>query len=156
MIRYSGIFLGFLVVALAGCNDARFVHRGDDEGVIAIPERSNEFPAYYLQNAEELIVQHVGPDYEVLEEREVTKGVQEMAQTNTQPAGIEQTTHTSKNLTEWQIRYRKKSGTNVGQPSMPRPENKIQPLEGLTPPISVAPASMNQNFDVPPPNMNGL
>ena len=156
MIRLMGIFLGFLAVSMVGCNDARYVYHGDDEGIIAIPARSNEFPAYYLQNAEELIVQHVGPDYEVVEEREVSKGVQETAQTNMQP-GIEQTTHTSKNLTEWQIRYRRKSGVSVGQSSVPLPENKVQQAEGLEPPLSVSPASMNQNMDTPPPpNMNGL
>ena len=148
MIRSLAIFLGFTLLALVGCNDARFVHRGEDEGIVAIPERSNEFPAYYLTNAAELMESHVGPGYEIVEEREVTKGVQEMAQT-LQPAGIQQTMHTSSNLTEWQIRYRKKNGVVVGQPSQPR-------AELLAPPVSVAPAAMNQTIDVPPPNMNGL
>jgi hypothetical protein len=55
-------------VAAAGCSSARYVQRGLDEGVIAVPDRTNSWPSYNNDKALTLIKEHVGSDYEIVEE----------------------------------------------------------------------------------------
>jgi hypothetical protein len=56
------------VVAATGCSSARYVQRGVDEGIVAVPDRSNTWPTYNNDKALTLIKEHVGPDYEIVEE----------------------------------------------------------------------------------------
>jgi hypothetical protein len=105
--RLISLLLGVgVMTGLSGCATARYVERHADGGVVAIPENSNHWPTYYRQSALDLITQHVGPHYEILEEREVVVGQQTNNNQQMGPdflAGIT----TTRELTEWRIAYRR-------------------------------------------------
>jgi hypothetical protein len=98
---------------LTGCASARYVERHSDSGVVAIPENSNHWPTYYRQAALDLIEKHVGPHYEILEEREVVVGQQT---NNNQQVGPDFLSgfSTTRDLTEWRIAYRRAAAPGVG------------------------------------------
>ena len=60
----------------AGCTSARYVQRGMDEGVVAVPDRSNSWPSFNNDKAINLIKEHVGPDYEIVEDYPSSTGPQ--------------------------------------------------------------------------------
>jgi hypothetical protein len=62
------------VTALAGCSSARYVQRNPDSGIVAVADGSNEWPTYNRDRAVDLIVKHVGPDYEIVKEEETVTG----------------------------------------------------------------------------------
>lgn len=115
--------LSALVAAASGCaSPARYVERGSDSGVVAVPTNTDAFPTYHYSEAMSLIRKHVGTDFEIVEEREVATGKQTF---NDQKVNNEETwntsnpflpatkqtvqnTTTTKDVTEWRIAYRKK------------------------------------------------
>lgn len=164
-----------VMTGLSGCATARYVERHAEGGVVAIPENSNHWPTYYRQAALDLITQHVGPHYEILEEREVVVGQQTNNNQQLGPdflAGIT-TTH---QLTEWRIAYRRAASLHyppatgsqqprngspaasgsrpVGNGTLPSGTHPIQPTGGVptvTPGAagvipSVAPPPTGQTF----------
>src|SRR5690606_31215537 len=102
---------------------ARYVEKQGDAGVIAIPNNTDHWPSHHRREAIALIQKHVGPDYEILEEREVVTGqaTQNNQQVNTEQTanrrnpnlpGEKQTvtgTVTQSDITEWRIAYRRKA-----------------------------------------------
>jgi hypothetical protein len=117
------LFAAALVVAgLSGCaSPARYIDRTPDGGIVAIPANTDYFPTYNRSAAIEKIKEHVGPNYEIVEERETPKGQQTFSnqQVNNKGQSITNTT-TTQDLTEWQITYRRKSGV-MGMPMSPLP-----------------------------------
>ncbi len=61
------------IVRLCGYDStqAKFIQKSPDTGIVSIPENSNIFPTYYYEAAKNLIVKHVGPNYLIVDEREV-------------------------------------------------------------------------------------
>jgi hypothetical protein len=149
-----------LVAGLSGCaSPARYIERSGDTGVIAIPANTDSFPNYNRSEALALIHKHVGPNFEILEEREVATGKrtqndQQMHEDLFNAQHVQNTT-TTQDLTEWRIAYRKKSPGSIGtgafgssvtpasgmQPRSPvgAGNSSVQPAGGIVP--SVGPAS---------------
>jgi hypothetical protein len=111
------LFLGLLPLAAVGCGTARYVQKDAGGGVIAMPSGAS----WHRKKADELMLAHVGPGYQVVEEREVVTG---QATTNTADTQKEPTMHsqipflpaerqttttttTTQDVTEWQITYRR-------------------------------------------------
>ncbi len=130
--------LVLLVMVSAGCQSARVVSRTADDGIVALPANTNEWPSYHQDAGKKIIAAHLGSAYEVVEEKEVTTGY---ATTNVQdrqfeptmnttnpflPASRETTTTKTVNTPqkEWQIHYRRVT---------PRPAVAA----GATPPATV-------------------
>ena len=124
MKRFLMLAAAVAVASTVGCANARYVQKVGDEGVVAVPVNSDAWPSYNRTSALKLIEQHVGPGYEIVEEREVKTGT---ATTNTQNTNREQTfnsevpflpaerqttttTTTAAAITEYHIHYRKRSG----------------------------------------------
>lgn len=64
-----------LIAGLSGCmTPAHLVEKGKDQGVVAIPEWTNEWPTYYKDAAIDLIKQHVGSSYEIVKTYSVVVG----------------------------------------------------------------------------------
>jgi hypothetical protein len=165
--RLVGLLLAVgTITGVSGCATARYVERQADSGVVAIPENSNHWPTYYRQAALDLITQHVGPHYEILEEREVVVGQQTNNNQQVGPdflAGIT----TTRELTEWRIAYRRAasphypalgshngvSPTTGSRPSgtgMPQPgANPVQPAGGV-PVTSPGPTGLIPSVAPPP------
>jgi hypothetical protein len=118
-------------------------------GIVAIPANSNMFPTYYRNEALALIEKRVGPNYEIVEEREVPIGqttLNNQQLNNDSMLGIT----TTKNLTEYHIAYRKKALPTTVTPGLPgagsiqqtqfRPgtggvgTGGVQPAGGMLPP----------------------
>ncbi len=113
--------LGVLAAA-GGCGSpAQFVEKRTDSGTVSISDNTNYWPNYNRREALALIQQHVGPNYEIIDERKVVTGqsTRNEQQTNTEMTqnrrnpnlpGERQTTTgsvTTQDLTQWQITYRK-------------------------------------------------
>jgi hypothetical protein len=130
-----GVILALFAVAsaqAAGCNSAQYVVKQQDGGVVAIPANNNVWPFHYRDEALTLIRQHVGSNYEIVDERSVVTGT---TTTNNEQTNREQVynkknpnlpgerdyttgTVTSNQNTQWQITYRRKFGPVVNdQPS---------------------------------------
>lgn len=154
-----------MAAASTGCTNARYVQKTSEEGVVAISDRSDVWPSYNYTNARKLIAEHVGTDYEIVEEREVNTGTATTtAQNKTNEATFNSeipflpaekqttmTTTTARSLTELHIHYRKKMpGTAVS------PQATIQQTGGtsaVAKPTTIAPAAMTGAM--PPPDMTG-
>ncbi|MDB5308550.1 MAG: hypothetical protein JWO38_2752 [Gemmataceae bacterium] len=135
-----------IVASLTGCGTtARYVAKQGDTGVVAIPNNSDAWLTHYRRDAEDLIRRHVGPDYEILEEREVVTGT---AVSNNQQVQREQianrrnpllpgekdtitSTTATRDTTEYQITYRRRSG----------PALNALPPNGFVPAAGVGPAA---------------
>jgi hypothetical protein len=161
------LVLAAAVVAAAGsgCANARYVQRGADEGVVAIPANTDVWPDYQRTKALELIQAHVGPNYEIVNEQEVVTGHTTVNQQDTKreatlngsvpflPAEKQQTTMTTTDVPqkEWQIQYRKVKvggiagrGTGFGTGVMPA---------GGVPPATTGAAVTPAGGLLPPPNL---
>ncbi len=129
----------FVAVALgaAGCQSARVVSRTADDGVVAIPANTNDWPTHYQDAGKKIIQAHVGANYEVVEESEVTTG---FATTNVQDRQFEPTMNTSNPFLpatrettttrtvetpqkEWRIHYRR---------ALPRPATALTAAPATT------------------------
>src|SRR5262249_17477636 len=110
-----------------------YVEKRADAGIIAIPNNTDVWPNYNRREALALIQKHVGPNYEILEEREVVVG---QSTRNDQQVNTEQTvnrtipflpahkqtisnTTTQHDITEWRIVYRRVPGPMTGLPGQP-------------------------------------
>ncbi|MFO0935694.1 MAG: hypothetical protein U0798_04150 [Gemmataceae bacterium] len=116
------------LVSLVGCaGPAHFVSKQGTEGVVAVPEGTNQWPHYYHNQALDLIRSHVGSDFEIVKEEQVTTGQvtrnDQHVDTESHPhilpwASSEtqrvQNTATTTDVTEWRITYRKRTGPSVG------------------------------------------
>src|SRR5262245_48825273 len=154
-----------------GCANARYVQKAGDEGVVSVADNSDVWPTYNRSNALKLIEQHVGPDYEVVEEGEVVTG---QSTVNTQNTNREATankkfpyltgeretttaTSTTSDLKEYRIHYRRKPlGPSIGGGLAPA--GGVPPATGGVQPASgtVAPAAMTQSPGLPPPDLTGF
>jgi hypothetical protein len=116
------------LAALSGCTTARYVQKNTDSGIVAVSDSSNVWPTYNRDKAIELIVQHVGPDYEIVKEEETVTGQrtlnnQHVNQVPTRDPVIPFMTTTQTVVTEsqttedvkaWFIHYRKKGTSLAG------------------------------------------
>ena len=110
-----------VVLVSVGCQSPRVVQRTADEGIVALPANSDSFPHYHQSAAKKIIAAHLGANYEIVEEKEVTTGY---TTTNMQDRQSELTMHssvpflpasrettTTKTVAtpqkEWQIHYRR-------------------------------------------------
>jgi hypothetical protein len=122
MGRGLALWLVGLFALAGGCaSPARYVEKQVDSGIVAVPSNTNAWPSYNMREAYALIEKHVGPHYEIVEQREVVTGqsTSNNTQVNTDPVangrnpalvGEKQTatsTTTQKDLTEWRIWYRR-------------------------------------------------
>ena len=126
------IILGVVLLVCCGCASARYVSKGPNEGVVAIPcdNQTNR------RKAEELMANHFPSGYEVIFEEETPVGTVTHVQKKTQDEGIAlmsfqpdpdsehqaglklnlpgathrhtHATYTTEDKTEWRIHYRKK------------------------------------------------
>lgn len=111
---------GLAAVGMAGtvgCGNARYIHKDANGGVIAMSADNS----WNRKKAEELMKEHVGPGYQIVEEKEVVTGQVTTNHSDTQnelgvhsaipilPANkqITTTTTSTKDVTEWQITYRR-------------------------------------------------
>lgn len=97
-----------LVAGLSGCSSpARYIERTGEGGVVAIPANTDAWPNQYRSEALALIEKHVGPSYEIVEEREVATGRTTFNnQQVNENAAVGSTT--TRDVTEWRIAYRKR------------------------------------------------
>jgi len=169
-----------------GCANARYVQKSLDEGIVAVPSNTDAWPDYNRTNALKLIEAHVGPAYDIIDEGEVKTGTATTKVKNTDreatlnptlpgvlPAEKQTTTTTTtaRDLTEYQIHYRKKAGGLTGFPGtgvtpaggVAAPAGGgVVPAQYTTPPAgtvgatpqTVAPAA--QAGALPPPNLAGV
>jgi len=107
-----------------GCTQARYVQKTESEGVVAVSSNSDMWPMKNRTKAIKLIEQHVGADYEIVEESEVVTGQQASANSRSDvntyetcgpPGQSSATTFTGTTTTvpatEYQIRYRERNRT---------------------------------------------
>jgi hypothetical protein len=138
-----------VLAGLSGCaSPAKYVSKDSQtaSGVVAIPANTDTWPTYNRRAALALIEKHVGPNFEIIEEREVATG---QRTTNNQQVNGNQAfgETTTQDVTEWRIAYRKKSGPPTGitpvggmQPvRLPGGAGAVQPAGGLVP--SMAPGA---------------
>jgi|688.fasta_scaffold687275_1 hypothetical protein len=116
------VILAMIAATLTGCSGtARYVKKDTAEGIIAIPDSSNHWPYRYHDRAIEMIVQHVGPNYEILKEEEAVVGQRvsndQNIDTETQPSILPwnqrqvqrvNNIETTRDMTEYRIHYRRK------------------------------------------------
>jgi hypothetical protein len=129
-MRSVAVALAALVAGLSGCTSpARYVEKTADAGVVAIPKNTDVWPSNYHSEAVELIKKHVGPNYEIVEEREVP--VTTVTNTRQQvdretslhplnpfrgPGATDTVTNTTAttDITEWRITYRRRAAPPAG------------------------------------------
>ncbi len=141
MQRFGAFALVAAMVATGGCaSSAKYIEKKDDSGIVAVPDESNGWPNNNRRAALELIEKHVGPNYEIVDERTVTTG--RMARTSlpdtnetlnprNQAYPAKRTTGTAAtaqhDVTQYRITYRKTAG-------WPAPRDlRSQEEPGLTP-----------------------
>ena len=151
----------------AGCANARYVQKAGDEGIVSVRANSDAWPEYNRTNALKLIEQHVGRDYEIVDEKEVVTGHNTVNQQNTNreatfnsqvpflPAEKQTTTTTTTAVpvTEWQIHYRRRAASGLtGLPAVV-PASGVVPTSHTVPPATVSPAGLT-NSPLPPPDLS--
>ena len=127
-----GVMLwGVVALAGAGCATARHVQQDRDGGVIAMSSNSSG----HREKAMKLIADHVGPDYQIVDEREVVTGQSTRNHADTQkeltthseipflPAQRQTTvtTTTTSDVTEWHITYRRRGAPVPAAPPVVQP-----------------------------------
>jgi hypothetical protein len=118
-----------LAAWLSGCSSpARYVEQGRDSGVVAIPANTDGWPTYHRSEALKLIEKHVGPNYEIIEEREIATGQQTRHdQPTVPPVGPTITnTTTTTNVTEWRIAYRARPAVTEFSGPLPGTSGVVQ------------------------------
>jgi hypothetical protein len=122
MRRGIAVAVAGLVALAGGCaSPARYVERSGDSGVVAIPTNTGIFGKYNEREAQKLIQEHVGPNYEIVKQGEVVTG---QSTTNNQQVSTDQvanrrnpnlpgerqvatSTTTTQDLKEYRIWYRR-------------------------------------------------
>jgi hypothetical protein len=149
MRRVLTLAAGLCAVAGTGCSSARYVQRGSADGVVAVPNRSNDWPSYNYNKAVELITQHVGPDYEIVHEGEVETGSVTTHDQQVNREGVFNTsmpilpaekittvnTATTRATTEYRITYRRRATTPVAAATTPPAAPPVQPAGGVIPSV---------------------
>lgn len=120
-MKLRGILCAGLValgaIGTVGCGNARYIQKDVNGGVIAMSADNR----WNREKAEKLMKEHVGAGYQVVEEKEVITGQVTTNHSDTQnelgvhsaipilPASkqITTTTTSSRDVTEWQITYRR-------------------------------------------------
>jgi hypothetical protein len=75
MNRFTIILVSVVTAGVSGCmTPAHYVEKGTDQGIVAIPEWSNEWPTFYKDAAVELIKQRVGSSFEIVDKYVVVVG----------------------------------------------------------------------------------
>lgn len=153
MKRFGAFVLVAVAAAASGCASAKYVEKRADGGVVAVPDDSDSWPGYNRRAALEKIREHVGPNYEIVDERKVVTGQTTL---NNQQTATEHTLNarnpayptqrqtttgtgitTQQDVTQWQIAYRRKEGPTAAV----TPD--VRPAGGLNSAFNrpVAPAS---------------
>lgn len=164
------VFAAAMAVASSvGCSNARYVHKSGDEGIVAINDDTDGWPNYNRTNAKKLIAAHVGPDFEIIEEREVATGQIDTTHQDTNrqaafnpnnpflPAEKETTTTTTTTTpkTEYRIVYRRAARTGIAIGS----GGSIPPPQGgsVLPASHTSPAALSgAPGGIAPPDLSGL
>jgi uncharacterized protein YgiM (DUF1202 family) len=145
-----------LACGLSGCASARQIEKTADGGIVAIPSNADFWPMNYRAEAMALIEKHVGPNYEIVEEKEVVVGVttnhnQQVKREPTYNSEVpffeaeKQTvtnTTTSTDRTEYRIAYRRRAAPVQTQyPSgIQNPRTEQPAAAGVHPAGAVVPA----------------
>lgn len=139
------LFLGLVALTGVGCANARYYQKDANGGIIAMSSNSEG----NREKALKLIVDHVGPGYQIVEEREVVTGQSTTNQADTRKelapsseipflAAEKKTTvstTTTRDLTEWQIVYRR--GPAMTSPPV-QSAGAVQPAGGAAPAVQPA------------------
>ncbi len=111
MIRSVVLLTGMLcLVVVSGCQQARYVLRTADEGVVAIPS-NDSWPINHREKAVELMTAHFPNGYVIDREEEVVVGM-ETAQHGQEDENSWFSGTVTTDKTEWRIVYR---GSEPGQ-----------------------------------------
>jgi len=122
------IAVAAVAAGLSGCmTPAHYIEHGKDQGIVAIPEWTNEWPSHYKDAALELIKQHVGPNYDIVSTYTVVVGSPGNApRMSSDPAAPGANPSSTK--TEYRIVYQKRNlppgsplANQMGNPFGPRP-----------------------------------
>ena len=97
------------MLAISGCQQARYVLRTADEGVVAIPS-NNSWPINHREKAVELMAAHFPNGYVIDREEEVVVGV-ETAQRGQEDEDSWYSGTVTTDKTEWRITYRGRGPT---------------------------------------------
>ena len=155
MKRILVVVAATAVASLSGCASARYVEKNGDSGIIAIPTNADFWPIKHRTEAVALIEKHVGPNYEIVEEKEVVTGVttnhnQQIKREPTYNSEVpffeaeKQTitnTTSSSDRTEWRIAYRRRAAPVQTQYA---PTTGVQPAGGVVPAGGTKPADCKQ------------
>jgi hypothetical protein len=121
MTRLLLVAAAVVVAGLSGCatpaHDVSFDPQSGT-GVVAIPANSDMFPTYYRSAALDLIKQHVGPNYEILNEQQVKTG---QTTVNNQQIGSDRISGvaTTQDVLEYHLTYRKQMLPTTVTPGLP-------------------------------------
>jgi hypothetical protein len=136
--RYRGldmirILFGLVVVAgLSGCSTARYVERSSDSGTVGIATNTDTWPGHNRTEAIALIEKHVGPNYVIVDEHQVT--TEQRAPYNPDSSN----TSTMQTITEWQIKYKRANAVAGGVPqaqATPGSAPVVNPPSGIVPSV---------------------
>lgn len=149
-MRWSFVFaLLAATVATGGCaSQAKYIERKTDTGIVAVPDDTDTWPNNNRKAALALIEKHVGPNFEILDERTVPTGRvarNSLPETNealnprnqAYPAKrpISATPTQQEEATEYRITYRKLDSASTGTTVQTQyPPTGVQPAGG---PLSV-------------------
>ncbi len=129
----SRFILAFVALAanMTGCaSPARYIETSAESGVVAIPTNTDEWPNFHQSSARSLIEKHVGPAYEIVEQREVVTGQSESNSMQTGPVNL--STTTTRDVTEWRIAYRKRTeGPIIGDVNFKGVTTGLTPAGGI-------------------------
>jgi hypothetical protein len=125
------IAVAAIAAGLSGCmTPAHYVEKGKDQGIVAIPEWTNEWPSNYEEAAIDLIKAHVGSNYDIIDRYVVVVGnPANGSRMSSDPSNPGASSSTS-TKTEYRIVYRRKPvipGNPFGGP-MPAPYGARAPL----------------------------
>lgn len=113
------------LAGVSGCaTPARYVERTEESGVVAIPQNNDAFPSFSRSDALALIEKHVGPNYDIIEERSVATQVPTRRNLQAETEHVRTTNRINPSIgadtpvaagthevTEWRIAYRKRTGS---------------------------------------------
>ena len=105
MIRSVVLFTGVVcLLVISGCQQARYVLRTADEGVVAIPS-NDSWPINHREKAMELMTSHFPNGYVIARGEDVVVGV-DPAQRGQEDENSWYSGTVTKDTTEWRITYR--------------------------------------------------
>ena len=167
MRRFLVLAAAVAVASSVGCANARYVQKSADEGIVAVPSNTDTWPDNNRTNALKLIEQHVGPYYDIVDEREVTTGHDTINHQDTKreatfngdvpflPAEKQTTTTTTTTVPrkDYHIHYRRSAPGIAGRGAGFSTEGATGAAPSIVPAAHSAPAAQSP---LPPPDMSGL